>query len=290
MTHPANGHDPDAVGTQANQTPEPPRTTPETRVVVLIPTTDRPCKGLMRWIEWQRPLYPLVTVQAVIHQMPGYVEDIRQCLVDGFLGAATAPWLLMVDDDTTPRLSALQIAEGAEQAGALMTASPVPFHPLLLDEQSPRGVHANIFEVDATGYGRAIPWHKLPWPESGGARFWPIESAGFGCTLLHRTVLQRLVNAARKGTMEWPMRAVWRNGRCLRSEDIAFWRRAARLGFKFYADLANPCIHDKRFALTPEMAIHDQPFWRPGEPVHPNAPHSIVVPVQPESAAAAEGV
>lgn len=255
------------------------------KVAALIPTVNGPCMGLQRWLygphgqSTQRHMGVLATT--VTHRNPGYVEDIRQYLVERFLFYTDAPWLLMVDDDTIPVLSALQLVRGAEEASVLMVASPVPFHPMILDEDSPRGVHVNFFQP-ALG-GAPIRWHDLPWPAKGGPRFHPIESAGFGCTLLHRTVLTTLVDHARKGKLEWPMRAQWRNGRLLRSEDIAFWRRAQKCGFRLYADLANPCSHDKRMVLTPQMAVDDVSFWTPGVHPHPNAPRFLPDPAAPHA-------
>ena len=250
-------------------------TAPATKVIVLVPTTTEPKRGLQRWLygpTGQGRDWPTVKTSVVYHCQSGFVEDVRQCLVDNFLGATDGEWLLMVDDDTVPALSALELVQGAEEARVLMTASPVPFHPFVMDDTSPRGIHANFFRIAADDVPKATHWHDIPWPSKGGPRFLPIQSAGFGCTLLHRSVLLAMIDAARKGKIEWPMRAIWKNGRVLRSEDIAFWGRAAKLGFRLYGDLANPCTHDKRMPLSPQHAIDDLAFWEPGAAPHPNAP------------------
>lgn len=241
-----------------------------TKVAVMIPSNATLSQGLVKWCFAQAADFPAVTLSIVQHRASGFVEDVRQAMVDLFLQRSAAPWLLMVDDDTTPRLSAMQIAQGAEAAGLQATLGPTPFHPF---RSGQRGVCANVFAKDASGRDHSVLWHKMPWQQR--ERYWPITSGGLACTLLSRALLLRLIDSAKKGQAEWPFRALWRNGRLISSEDITFWARVAKLGVTPYCDLDNPCIHEKRFPLTPQHAADDLPFHEPGASPHPQAPRSI---------------
>lgn len=279
------------------------------RLWIIVPTTGQMSTALVAWLHKQKqldfeersrrakaladagqPVDPSLVHQRiewnlVRHALSGYVEDVRQAICDAFLYQSDAPWLLMIDSDTIPRLPAWQILEGAEAAGIKCAVGPTPFH---LRAPEARGIGANIFmeAEDAVGMYTLL-WHKMPWEKK--ERYQPIDSAGFGCTLLHRDVLETLVIRASRGEEDWPFRGIWRCGRVLISEDLAFWARVRRAGYTIYVDLDNACSHDKRFTMSPQQAIDDLPFHDPVAVPHPKAPTDIpkgatIVPTMPNDA------
>lgn len=276
---------------------------------IVVPSTGQISTSLVAWLHRQKQLdyeerqrriralqiegspvpdslqYPRVEWNLVRHNLAGYVEDVRQAICDAFLYQSSSPWLLMIDSDTIPRLPAWQILEGAETAKVKCAVSPTPFH---LRAPEARGIGANVFmeAEDAVGMYTLL-WHKMPWEKK--ERYQKIDSAGFGCTLLHRDILETLVIRAARGEEDWPFRGIWRCGRVLVSEDLAFWARVRRAGYTIYMDLDNACSHDKRFTMSPQQAIDDLPFHDPVAVPHPDAPSEIpkgatVVPTLPDSA------
>lgn len=281
------------------------------RLWIMVPSTGQMSTALVAWLHKQKQLdyeertrqakaleadgkpvpasllIPRVEWNIVRHNLSGFVEDVRQAICDAFLYQSDAPWLLMIDSDTIPRLPAWQIVEGAETAQVKCVVAPTPFH---LRAAEGRGVGANVFREAEDGHGMyTLLWHKMPWNrETHPDRFQPCESAGFGCTLLHRDVLETLVVRAARGEEDWPFRGIWRCGRVLISEDIAFWARVRRAGFRIFYDLDNACSHDRRWMMSPQQAIDDLPFHDPTAAPHPDAPSDIpvgatVIPSAPDS-------
>jgi len=246
------------------------------RCAIIVPTTQTIIYSLTRWLFDQLRDGPSFTVSILQHMSSGYVEDMRQALTEGFLRQCDAPWLLMIDSDTLPRLSARQIVDGAEAAGVKIVAGPTPVHG------KAGGVYSNLTSLNDTAM-IGTRWHKIPWEQK--ERYWPIRAAGFACTLIHRDVIATLMDDAKAGRAAWPFRAGWRNGRMLQSEDFSFFLRAYKRGFRAYADLDNPCSHVKHIALTPSRAIEDLVFHDPTAQPHPQAPRDL-----PEGWAVAEFV
>lgn len=227
---------------------------------------------LTQWVDFHTanwmlsPEHRRPGIQIAMHMSKmagGFVESARQELIDRFLFSYNAKWLVMCDYDTIPSRPATEMIARAEAIGAKLVAYPTPFH----GGQAP-GVMSNIFmETPQSGEMAAIPWHDLPWEKRD--TLFTCASAGLGCTLIHREVLEKLVLAAEQGKQDWPFRAFWHRGRVVTGEDQAFFIKAGMLGYETRVDLGIPCSHRKVMLLNPNHAVTD---LAPGEKAHPDAP------------------
>lgn len=249
---------------------------PQAKVLVIVPTTRDINVHVVTWLfEQASRSKGQVAVMPFLHKRGGsFVEDARQSLVDTFL-ASNVEWLFQLDADTIPRFNVLDALFRAESIEAKLVCYPTPFigpYP---------GVASNIFisTADPEDPGNivlgGVAWHDLPWDqkdENGHRAMFEIDSAGFGCTLIHRSVLVDLMEKARSRELtDYPMRAIWKEGKVYYGEDQAFFLRVkGALGLKVYADLECICNHYKPVLMNPNLA---RDYYGGTAPSNPDAPY-----------------
>lgn len=242
----------------------------DSSVLVIVPCTGTIDAVLALWLF--RQASPSSGIGLHIHTRGGFVEDTRQEVADIFLQKSNAQWLFMVDSDTIPSRPVTELVARATQVGAKLVSYPTPFHA------NEPGVASNLFlPRDEENLG-AIMWNDLPWDRTN--TFFKVTAAGLGATLIHRDVLDALMEKALLSGKEgdFPFRAVWKDGKVDMGEDQAFFIRAGMAGFQPYADLWCPCSHRKLINMTPNHAVDDLSFVQPGVRPHPNAPYIPGVP------------
>lgn len=173
----------------------------------------------------------------------GNVAVARNIIVRTFLEHTTADWLWFIDTDEPFDKDTLE--------RLIMSADPVE-RPIL------SGL------VFAQAANRALPVSPVPviWdPEVGDfreqtilptERYWRVGSAGCGCLLIHRTVLEAVGEAHKDDAFPWFKWAQHdRHGQPdVMSEDFTFSLRAQALGFPIWVDTTIECGHVKRRVLT----------------------------------------
>lgn len=245
---------------------------PNPRVLVIIPTTRDVNVHTLTWAFSQASKE--VGVLPFLHKRASsFVEDARQAVIDAFL-PTNIPWLLTCDSDTIPQFQVSKAVFRAESIGAKLVAFPTPFigpYP---------GVASNLFVATADPETPdnivlgGVPWHELPWDrknDDGTRCLFDVDSAGLGCTLIHRDVLVTLMDTAKKGESDYPMRAIWKEGKVYYGEDQAFFLRAKAAGFTLYADLECYCNHYKAILMNPNLA-RDY-YENTGPAPHPDQPY-----------------
>lgn len=278
------------------------------QLLILVPTVGRPDLHTSRWLRRQERIddharlttmkaqhdagepmnpdlqWPQIRYFEVEHELPGYVEDVRQAMTDFFLSTG-CEWLMMLDDDTTPQRDAHVILSGAVEAGIKLVVCPTPY---LSRRAGRRGVIANVYTASKDGEKvkwKAMRYHDLPWGQK--ERYLPIQSAGIGCMLIHRSVLGQLMSEADEGKAPYPWRAVWGDhaappgmrGRVIISEDLAFHGNCLMAGYKLYCDLSCPCEHAKMTRWTPNLAVDVLPFVEGKDAMpNPDAPYENAIP------------
>jgi len=245
------------------------------KAMIVVPTTHGIGYYTLFWMMRQGPR---LAVRPFLHKRGGFVEDMRQKVANVFLDSGI-DWLLMCDADTIPSFLAERAIARAESIDAKIVAYPTPFignYP---------GIASNLFIAAKDPSGGdglvlgGVPWFDLPWDqvdENGNRMMFEIASAGFGCTLIHRTVIAELMMMADKGELtQYPFQAIYKRGELFYGEDQAFFIRAqGALSIPVYADLDCWCSHHKTVLINPNLAAD---YMRVGK----NAPNPFVNPMAP---------
>jgi hypothetical protein len=233
------------------------------RAIVIVPNTGHISFYTVYWMMRQAPE---VAVLPYLHKRTGFVEDMRQKIANIFVETGIE-WLMMCDADTAPSFPVMRAIARAESLGkneeghyvASVVAYPTPFignYP---------GVASNLFvaaedtEMPGQMILGGVPWHDLPWDDTdpnGNKKMFEIAGAGFGCTLIHRDVVLRLMKLAESGELtDWPFRAIFQKGELYYGEDQAFFIRVqGALGLPVYSDLECWCSHYKNLLMNPNLA------------------------------------
>ena len=168
----------------------------------------------------RRPDAPAIEIVA------GYpVDRVRNQICKRFL-ESDAEYLLMIDDDTIPPVTVLDMARrGKDVVGALCYA----YTPALgyYSVAYPSG--NRDLKAPRLGIGSHIEHHGLL----------QVELVGTACLLIHRRVLEAL---------DPPYFKMLLDDDCLLikdSEDFTFCRKAGAAGFSVWLDTDQPCSHVK---------------------------------------------
>lgn len=173
----------------------------------------------------------------------GLLSRGRNELVARFLGSTTSEWLLMIDSDEQLGLDvfdklvdAVHDKERPIVAGLYFGAWPGDYYPTAMPLIFNRVPESTRF---------------LPFVDYPADSVVEIDSAGTGCLLIHRSVLEAMRAAATPHEGEnwcWfrdmPVNGDWF------SEDHYFCARAKDLGFKIHAHTGATLPHRKQFWLS----------------------------------------
>lgn len=244
-------------------------------VHILIPTLAGMCDPLENWLFGvvREP----VMIEKLVQPNAGFVESARQQQANQFL-AGPCDWALFIDSDSGPLITLAAFVQSGIESGAKLVTGITPFH----GNGTVRGVVGNVGVKNPQGEVVNLPWHKIPW---NGPRYQKVDCSGLSFCLIHREVIETLMNKAEQSgnEMDYPFHAYYERGLMKRGEDRMFFERAAAAGYELVADIKARVAHDKKFCLTPEHAIYDMPFLAPGEEPSPDAPtNETVDPMPPQ--------
>jgi hypothetical protein len=176
-------------------------------------------------------------------QAGGLLSRGRNELVARFMQSSTAEWLLMVDaDEQLPLETFDKLVEAVHDkdrpimAGLYFGAWPGEFYPTACP----------LIFRRVEGTTRFLPITDYPTD-----KVIPIDTAGTGCLLIHRSVFEAFqADASEHEGKSWcwfrdmPVNGDWF------SEDHYFCSRAGELGFKLHAHTGATLPHHKSFWLT----------------------------------------
>lgn len=182
-------------------------------------------------------------IEGILRVEGGVVARQRNELVATYLDRAHADWLLMLDSDEHITLEAFDQLLSAGHA----TERPVVAGVYFGAYPNPDGIYPTpvplIYRLTDDGFHDPI--HDYP-PNA----IFPIDAAGGGCLLIHRSALQTLRDAAAHeagATWCWFQDGPWR-GRWL-SEDLTFCQRLRAAGIPLHAHTGVQLEHRKRYWL-----------------------------------------
>jgi len=175
-------------------------------------------------------------------QGSGLLSKLRNRVVKSFLDDTTSDWLLLIDTDE--QLS-------AETFDQLVNTAHDKERPVVA------GLYFGAWDVNQSIYPMPVPLIFKDTPKGltpindyqRNAVF-EIDACGTGCMLIHRSVLEKMREAAdpNQGT-DWcwfwdgPINGEWV------SEDLLFCRKIKHLGFPIYANTAAVLPHQKAYWL-----------------------------------------
>lgn len=205
----------------------------------------------------------------------GNVAVARNHIVRTFLEGTDADWLWFIDTDESFNPDTLErliqsadpvqrpIVSGlvfAQAHNRMLPVSPVPV----------------VFDEEVQDFREVM---MLP-----TERHWRVASAGCGCLLIHRSVLEAVGEAHKDDAFPWFKWAQHnRNGKPdVMSEDFTFSLRASALGFPVVVDTTIECGHVKRHVLT------SQSYWQQVPPELRPRQTAAVVPVKDRFALTSE--
>jgi hypothetical protein len=172
----------------------------------------------------------------------GLLSKIRNQIVKQFLDSTKSDWLLMVDSDQQLGVSTFdKLIDTAHDLERPVVAGLV--FAAFNDDKSeyPKPVPA-IFQDAPEGF---LPLYK--YDEN---KVFEIDAAGTGCLLIHRSVLEKMREAAdpnmgKNWCWFWdgPINGNWI------SEDLLFSRRIRSLGFPIYVNTGAILPHQKSYWL-----------------------------------------
>jgi len=248
----------------------------EAKGLIVVPMTSSWDFYTSFWATRQGPNFG---VKPFLHNRPGFVEDMRQKVTNMFLETGIE-WLMMVDNDTVPSFTAEKAVARAESLGAKVVAYPTPFIGSYPEVASNIFIAAEDPQSPGDIVLAGIPWHDLPWQdkdEFGHRKMFEINSAGLGCTLIHRDVLADLMRKAESGEMtDYPFRALFKKGELFYGEDQMFFLRANASEVTVWTDIECWCSHRKLTLINPNLA-RDYFEGKNGAPdprINPDAPYT----------------
>lgn len=195
----------------------------------------------------------------MIQAKGAYIAMERNDLVTAFLRDRSAHWMLQLDndvifpEDTIERMLDLADPDVAPIVAALYLGplQPYPGNREAI-EYLPLWTHANE-------EGERYPVMSVDFSQD----LMPIQTCGMGCTLIHRSVFERMEEAYGDDPWHWYAHDVIEGNRC--GEDISFCCRARALGVPIWGAPNIRCGHIKSHVLHP-LSYHDQ---RPTQIVTP---------------------
>lgn len=178
----------------------------------------------------------------------GLLSKLRNRVVKTFLDSTDSDWLLLIDSDE--QLSAAVFDQ-------LINTAHHTERPVVA------GLVFAAFKQDGALYPQPVPAIFQDAPEGFLPLFkydrnaiFEIDACGTGCMLIHRSVLEKMREAAdpHQGT-DWcwfwdgPLNGEWI------SEDLLFSRRIRQLGFPIYVNTAAILPHQKSYWLDEKHHI-----------------------------------
>ena len=195
------------------------------RVFIAVPSRDMVASGIngrlaMLLVELaRRPDDPIIEIVA------GYpVDRVRNQICKRFL-ASDADYVLMIDDDTVPPATVLDMARHDKDVVGALCYAYIP----ALGYYSVAYPPGYSVTAPRLGIGDQIEHHGLM----------EVELVGSACLLIHRRVLEAL---------DPPYFRMVLDDDCLlikNSEDFSFCRKASAAGFSLWLDTDQPCNHFK---------------------------------------------
>lgn len=159
---------------------------------------------------------------------------VHECLNGGF------DYLLLMDDDNPPRNNPLDLVELDLDVVGLPT--PV-WHN---DKSGDRPFYYNALDAvyDEDGVLQGFKPLQDSRPDFRLEGLYECDAVGTGCVLIHRRVLQELMNRAKGNPMNTPFMRVWNDdGTVHMGNDYAFCVRAKQAGFSIHAHFDYMCNH-----------------------------------------------
>lgn len=182
----------------------------------------------------------------------GLLSKIRNEIVASFLDETRAAWLLMVDADHHLPPQAFDLLVAAAHDTAAPVIGGLYFGAFTTADQLYPAPMPVMFKAADDDFYTAI--HEYP-----DNALIPVDAAGTGCLLVHRSVLERIRDQASPDEgrnycwfSDGPVQGTWRG------EDISFCRRIRALGVPIHVHTGAVLPHLKRYWLT---ADHHRAWW-----------------------------
>jgi len=176
------------------------------------------------------------------------ISRIRNEIVAGFLDHTDSAWLLMLDSDEVLSIEAFD---------KLIATAHDKSHPIVAGLYFGVRRGPGLYPTPLPMILRATDIGYEGIDDYPADRVIPIDAAGTGCLLVHRSVLEAMrANATPDQGTRWcwfqdePLGGEWWG------EDVLFCRKAKALGFPIHAHTGALLPHRKRYWVT--AAHHDQ--------------------------------
>jgi len=170
------------------------------------------------------------------------ISRIRNDLVAGFLDHTTSAWLLMLDSDEVLTIEAFD---------KLVATAHDASHPIVAGLYFGIRARRDSYPQPTPMILRATEVGYAPIDDYPTDRVIPVDAAGTGCLLMHRSVLEAMRDRATpdQGRMycwfqDEPLEGHWWG------EDVLFCRKAKALGFPIHAHTGAILPHRKRYWVT----------------------------------------
>ncbi len=247
------------------------------RVVVAIPTDGRIHARTLESVREMIAATPQAEVELWWNQDVPH-DRCRNGLVRRFLAESDWTHLLFIDNDTIVPVDGLELLLAAR---APLTCGPTPILMRRHDVNSPTpafGVTTNLMVLqDERRRGQVVDLHDASLryvvldPDEFPDQPFECDASGMSCCLIERRVLEAI-------DAPW-FRFVGDEPGARLGEDVYFFRKARRHGFRLTAHPGVMCDHLKDVDLTHLDSLFSddppQPLWRPVLP--DDVPQTLVV-------------
>jgi hypothetical protein len=175
----------------------------------------------------------------------GLLSKMRNRVVKAFLDGTASDWLLMIDVDEQLTTEAFDLLCQSADDKERPVVSALVFATF--------GVNKHLYPKPVPALFRDTPEGFFPLYEYDRNSLFQVDACGTGCLLIHRSVLQKMREAAdRNQGRDWcwfwdgPIDGKWV------SEDLLFSRRIRQLGFPIHAHTGAVLPHQKSYWVSEE--------------------------------------